>query len=191
MLADFIMQDRDAVIHAFDVVAGDLALLAKRVIEAGADGIYLSTQDLSDPRIDDALHQTVIAPGDCKALVGAKSAAAGNEVFNILHICGYEGHCNNLGHFVGYPAEIINWAAVFEGVPLSAGKKLFGGRPVIGGFDNTAAGILCRGSKLEIQSETKRLLAEAGRAGIILGADCTLPRDISLERLRWVREAAS
>jgi uroporphyrinogen decarboxylase len=192
LLADLIIEDKDAVIHALDAAARDLALLAQRVTEAGADGVYLSAQNVSDARIDGALHQKIIASGDHKVLAGAKSARSGGAaVFNILHVCGYEGHHNNLSHFVDYPAEIINWAAVFEGVSLGEGKKLFGGRPVIGGFDNTTAGLLYRGGKAEIQAETRRLLAEAGRAGVILGADCTLPRDINIEHLRWVREAAS
>ncbi|GHV95612.1 uroporphyrinogen decarboxylase [Spirochaetia bacterium] len=189
LLADLIIEDKEAVIHALNVVAGDLSLLARRVVEEGADGIYLSTQDVSDSRIDSSLHREVIAPGDYRVLEGAKAARTG-RVFNILHVCGYEGHRNDMSHFVEYPAEIINWAAVFEGLPLGEGKKLFRGKPIIGGFDNTSAGLLYRGSKAEIQAETRRLLAGAGRAGVILGADCTLPRDISLERLRWVREAA-
>jgi uroporphyrinogen decarboxylase len=203
LLADLITQDRDAVLHALSVAAGDLALLSRRVIEeGGADGIYLSAQDISDSRIDEALHRSVIAPGDIQVLEGARSAKSrggealaaaegeGAHSWNILHICGYAGHANDLRHFTDYPAEIINWASVFENVSLGQGKKLFKGKPVIGGFDNTAAGLLCRGSEAEIKAETRRLLGEAGREGIILGADCTLPRDIDLQRLQWVREEA-
>ncbi|MDR1318092.1 MAG: uroporphyrinogen decarboxylase [Treponema sp.] len=185
LLADLILEDSGAAARALDVVAGDLSLLARRVIEeGGVDGIYLSAQDVSDRRIDGALHRSVIAPGDLAVLAAAKSAR------NILHICGYEGFRNDFSHFVDYPADIINWASVFEKFSLARGKKFFGGRPVIGGFDNTVRGLLYRGSEEEIKAETRRLLAEAGRTGIILGADCTLPRDIDLRRLRWVREAA-
>ena len=42
----------------------------------------------------------------------------------------------------------------------------------------------------EVQAETKRILNAAGRKGIILGADCTVPKDISFDRFEWVREAA-
>ena len=61
---------------------------------------------------------------------------------------------------------------------------------VIGGFGNTVNDLLYKGTKEEIQAEAKKLIAEAGRTGVILGADCTVPRDISLDRLEWVREAA-
>ena len=48
---------------------------------------------------------------------------------------------------------------------------------------------LSRGTKA-IEQETRRLVAEAGSRGLILGADCTVPDDFQLERLDWVRQAA-
>ena len=50
--------------------------------------------------------------------------------------------------------------------------------------------VLYSGSKTEVQAETRRLVEKAGRKGVILGADCTVPRDIDWQRLDWVREAA-
>jgi len=187
LLADLIIEDKEAALNALNVVAQDIAALAAGVVKAGADGIYFSAQDISDPRIDNSLHRETLFPGDCRVLEAAKSAGGKN----ILHICGYEGHTNNFAHFIDYPADAFNWAAVFENLPLKEGKKLFKDKPVIGGFDNTAGGLLYRGSREEIQAETRRILAHAGRKGIALGADCTLPRDIDLRRLQWVREAAS
>jgi uroporphyrinogen decarboxylase len=190
LLADFIVKDRQAVLHALNVAAQDIAALAADVVRAGVDGIYFSAQDISDARIDGNIHREALFSADCLVLEAAKSARDGG-VFNILHICGYDGHTNQFEHFIDYPADIFNWAAAFENLPLGKGKKLFKDKPVIGGFDNTADGILYRGSKKEIQAETRRILAEAGRKGVMLGADCTLMRNIDLQRLGWVREAAS
>jgi uroporphyrinogen decarboxylase len=72
---------------------------------------------------------------------------------------------------------------------------LFGGKPVIGGFGNTVNDILYRGAKEEIEAETRRLLNDyaksgAGTKGVVLGADCTIPRDTDYDHLRWVRAAA-
>jgi uroporphyrinogen decarboxylase len=188
LLADFITEDTDAVRHALDGAAADMAALAAGVIkEGGADGVYYSAQDVSDPRITGEIHAACIAPGDIQVL----TAAANAEGLNILHVCGYEGHRNDLRHFVPYPVQVINWAAAVEGVPLSEGKKLLGGRPVIGGFDNTTGGILYRGSRAEVEAETERLLRDAGTSGVALGADCTLPRGIDLSRLEWVRAKAA
>ena len=186
-LASFIKEDKEAVIYALSVIAQNTSSLAKAVIQqGGADGIYLSVQSIQNISIGPDLHSEVIAPAELAVLVAA-NAVGGT---NILHICGYEGAKNNLSLFKNYPAKVINFASVVEGVSLSEGKKLFGGKAVIGGFENTKKGLLYTGTKEEIQAETKRLLEESGRKGIILGADCTVPKDIDFERFEWVRRAA-
>ena len=62
---------------------------------------------------------------------------------------------------------------------------------MIGGFDNNADGVLYSGSKEEVQAETRAILDKAGTRGVILGADCTVPKDIDPERFNWVRDAAA
>lgn len=186
-LAAFIKEDKDAVIYALSVIAQNTSILAREVIKSGkADGIYLSVQTIQDLSVGPDLYSEVIAPTEL-AVLSSANAAGGT---NILHICGYEGVKNNLSLFKNYPAKVINFASVVEGISLKKGKALFGGKAVIGGFENTKKGLLYKGTKEEIQAETKRLLKEAGKTGIILGADCTVPKDINFERFEWVREAA-
>ncbi len=186
-LAAFIKEDKEAVIYALSVIAHNTSILAGEVIKSGkADGIYLSVQSIQDIKIGPDLYSEVVAPSELAVLTAA-NAAGGT---NILHICGYEGAKNNFNIFKNYPAKVINFASVVEGISLKKGKELFGGKAVIGGFDNTKKGLLYTGTKEEIQAETKRLLKEAGKTGIILGADCTVPKDINFERFEWVREAA-
>ena len=60
---------------------------------------------------------------------------------------------------------------------------------VLGGFENGKTGLLYTGSKDAIQAEAKKLVAEAGEQGLVLEADCTIPSDIAVERIQWVREA--
>ncbi|GHV63241.1 uroporphyrinogen decarboxylase [Spirochaetia bacterium] len=187
-LTDFIVEDKDAVACALDAAAQDLAALARRVIGEGrADGVYYSTQDLNDSRVSEDVQEKIVTPADYKVLEGANSAGR----YNILHICGYEGCRNNLARYADYPAQIINWATVVEQVSLAEGKKIFRGKPVIGGFDNTVKGVLYRGGKAEIEAETERLLKEAGAVGVVLGADCTIPQHIDLHHLQWVRDKAA
>jgi uroporphyrinogen decarboxylase len=189
-LMDFAAENPDALRHALGVAAEDLALLARRVIaEGGAEGIYFSVQDQADHRFNAVVQRELFRPADLKVLAGA--AKGKSEAVNILHICGYEGHRNKLEHYVEYPAQVINWACTCEEIPLEEGKKLFGDRCVLGGFDNTIRGLLYRGTEEEIKAETRRILTKAGRTGVVLGADCTVPRGISLEHLQWVREAAA
>ncbi|MDR2842332.1 MAG: uroporphyrinogen decarboxylase [Spirochaetaceae bacterium] len=182
-LADFITEDADAVKHAFSVAAGDLATLTKRVInEGGCSGIYFSTQNVSDSRVQSSVFSDIIAHNDKIVL----NAAANG--MNILHICGYEGHKNNFYDFCDYPAQTVNWAAVFEGLSLQEGRKIFKGKTVLGGFDNTVNGVLYKGSRKEIEAATEKILQETGTKGFILGADCTIPRDIDPNHIKWVRD---
>ena len=78
-----------------------------------------------------------------------------------------------------------------EEVPLEEGRKLFPNSSVLGGFGNLAASVIYKGTKDEIQAETRRIIAKAGTKGVILGADCTVPRDTDWQHFAWVREAAA
>lgn len=186
-LADFLAQDADLTGHVLDVIAQDIAVLTRRIItEAGIEGIYLSTQEIQDERVDGHTYRRYIEPSNVAVLEAAN--AVGGQ--NILHICGFEGASNDLTLFANYPAQVFNWATHHEGVSLAQGRRLFGGKTVLGGFENGRASLLNTGSRAELEEETQRLLAETGRQGVILGADCTVPDDFELERLDWIRQAA-
>lgn len=186
-LVELIQNHSETLAYVLNVIKQDLARLAFKVItEGGADGIYLSTKNIQDKAVSKELYHNYITPSE----QGVLNVANAVSDYNILHICGYEGARNDLSVYKDYEVKVINWAVVVERVSLKEGKKLFGGRAVIGGFDNTTNGVLYKGSKEEVERETKRLLEEAGTTGVILGADCTIPSDIPMERLEWVRKAA-
>ena len=186
-LSRLVREDADAVRQGLDVISGDLAKLARRIItEGGATGIYFSLQNLLGDGITKDVYDQVLAPGEKQILAAANSVSD----YNILHICGWSGHRNDLTWYADYDVKTINWAAVVEGVPLEEGRKIFGGRAALGGFGNLETEVLYNGTKEEVQAETKRILDHAGRQGIIIGADCTVPRDTDWQRFEWVREAA-
>ena len=188
IIADFLVEDAVLTKRVLDVIAQDIAALTERIIkEAGADGIYLSVQSIQDARVSAEDYKAFIAPSEL-AVLEAANAAGG---VNILHICGYEGARNDVHLFTDYPAQVINWAVGPEGISLAEGRILFGGRTVLGGFENGKDGLLYTGSQAAIQDETKRLIAGAGKEALIIGADCTIPSDIEAERIQWVRQAAS
>ena len=188
IIADFLVEDAVLTKRVLDVIAQDIAALTERIIkEAGADGIYLSVQSIQDARVSAEDYKAFIAPSELAVLEAANAA----DGVNILHICGYEGARNDIHLFTDYPAQVINWAVGPEGISLAEGRKLFGGRTVLGGFENGKDGLLYTGSQAAIQDETKRLIAEAGKDALIIGADCTIPSDIKAERIQWVRQAAS
>ena len=162
--------------------------LAKAVVaRESADGIYLSVQNPGSESFSDESYDRYLKAGELSILAAAE--AAGGK--NILHICGYAGIRNRLAHFKDYPAAMISWATAVEGVPLGEGKRLFGGRPVVGGFRNVPGSLIHVGDEDCIKAKTREILAESGRVGVMVGADCTVPNDIDLKRLEWVREAAA
>ena len=186
-LAQLVREDAAAVRAAFDVISGDLAKLARRIIaEAGVTGIYFSLQNLIGEGASRAVYEEVFAPGEKEILRAANAESS----YNILHICGYAGHRNALDWYRDYDVKTINWAAVVEGVPLEEGRKIFPEHALLGGFGNLASDVLYRGTQAEITAETQRILDAAGRTGILLGADCTVPRDIDWKHFDWVRNAA-
>lgn len=188
ILGDFIVADREVFKAALNVVAEDVASLAQRVIkEGGASGIYLSVQNIDDSRVTQSVYKDVIEPGEQVVLAAANKERKNN----ILHICGYEGHHNDLHWYTDYDAKAYNWAAKVENIPLEEGKKIFAGKAVIGGFGNAKEDILYSGTEESITEETAKILQTAGLTGIILGADCTVPVDIELKHLEWVRQAGA
>ncbi|MDR1395252.1 MAG: uroporphyrinogen decarboxylase [Deltaproteobacteria bacterium] len=177
----------EALGKALDRMGQGLARLAAAVIaEGGADGIYLSVQNPDSTFFSQDFYQKHFAPSE-RAVLEAAAGAGGR---NILHICGYAGVRNNLSSYAGYPAAAVNWAVNIEKVSLEQGRAIFQ-KPVLGGFDNTPDSVLVRGTKAEIKEQTRDIIRRAGPLGLIVGADCTLPEDISLEHLEWVREACS
>lgn len=186
-IAELFHEDPKALAYAVGIIAEDIKVLARRVIEeGGADGIYLSVKNIQDNGITKEDYLTTITPSEIKVLEEANLVSENN----ILHICGYEGARNDLTIYMDYPAKIVNWAVTVEKISLQEGKQLFDGKAVIGGFDNQFGSLLHSGTREEIEAYTEKLLSESGTTGIILGADCTVPSDIKIERLDWVRQKA-
>lgn len=188
VLVKYLKTDPILVSSALARIAKGLAALAQGVIrEGGADGVYLSVQNPAFNRLTDKEYRCYLRPGDQTVLEAANRVGG----INILHICGYAGARNYLESWADYPARAYNWAVNVEQVSLAEGKKIFGGRAVIGGFANSPGSLIEVGSRVEIETFTAGLISEAGSKGVLIGADCTLPSTIALERLEWIRQKAA
>ena len=179
-------EEPEAILYALDVVAQDNALLSELLIaEAGVDGIYYCLQGGEKDRFTVEEYQKYIAPSDLKVLEHANKFSD----MNVLHCCGWEGIPNHLENWRTYPAKAVNWACFIEGMDLTQGKAFFGGRCVLGGFDNRQCGIMFKGDREQIKNYTQELAKKDGPNGIIVGADCTLPGTIDVQRIQWVVDA--
>lgn len=179
-------QDPQAVAYALDVIGQDVCLLCELLLtETGIDGVYYCVQSGERDRFTPAYYREHITPSDLQALCHANRFSD----CNVLHCCGWAGIPNHLEVWQDYPAKAVNWACFVENMALPQGQVFFGGRCVLGGFDNRPQGVLYAGSREEVMAEARRLAAQTPGPGVILGADCTLPATVDVQRFQWVVDA--
>ena len=176
-----------AIHHAMKVVASDsIDLIRGLMEEAGCDGLYLPLQGAEFGRFTREQYDEVVRPYD-KLIYDLSNFYSD---YNIAHLCAWAGDPNQLEFWRDVPVKCVNWAVSIEKMSLPEGRKFFGGKTCLGGFDNRPTGLLCTGSKEHIKRYTRQLIKSYGTTGLILGADCTIPADIDYDRIRWVIEAA-
>lgn len=188
LVMDHLRREPEAIAYALDVIAEDCCTLSELLVtDAGIDGIYYCVQGGEKNRFTPEEYRRLITPTDKRVLEHANRFSE----TNVLHCCGWAGIPNNLEVWQDYPAKAVNWACFVENMNLVEGMKFFGGRCVLGGFDNRPQGVLYSGTREEVEAETARLIQRTGKTGVILGADCTLPATVDVNRFSWVVEAAS
>jgi uroporphyrinogen decarboxylase len=178
-------EDPEAILYALDVIAQDNALLAELVLTEGmCEGIYYCLQGAETDRFTYEQYREWITPSDMYVLDHANRFSD----YNMLHLCGWAGIKNRLECWQDYPAKALNWSISVEGLGLAEGKAFFGGRTVMGGFDNTKEGVLYSGTQTEVERFTEQLVSQTDPAGFLICADCSVPADIDRQRIRWVTD---
>lgn len=187
LVLGFLKEDPQAVADAMMVMAESQCKLIRRLMEDGlTDGAYYC---VSNPfgDVPTEVYRQCIMPAEKMALAQANALSD----INMLHICGNVGRRDMFELYSGYEASAVNWAAHMGQLSLKEGRELFAGRTILGGFDNSMEGVLYRGTKEEVEHEVEKIVAEVGRDRLILGADCTIPADIDMNRIEWVRQKAA
>ena len=181
-----IRENPEAMKAACRVVAEDEKLLVRGLLqEAGVDGIFYSVQNGEENRFTYEEYRDWVTPSDKIVLDYANSLSD----MNAIHFCAWEEIPNRLSVWEDYHAPVISWSRYFDIMDIDAAKKHFGST-VWGGFDNRPGTFLYTASREEIEKETEKLIAEGGKQGYILGADCSIHNELPEERIRWVVEAA-
>ncbi len=161
-------EDRTSMSMALDVIAASQANFAKKCIEAGADGIFLSVRDdwINTPQNGMTTYEELVEIGDGQILTAANRAR-----LNVLHVC---GNPQNLMRFADYPVQVINWADRAAGPEIDEiiGKI----DPVIcGGVDNLST--LPDGTPEDVAHEVREVLQLANERPLIVGPGCTFNPD--------------
>lgn len=175
----------ETMVQAAKEIASDIKILVNKIFEeTSVDGVYYSVQAVQDERFDYKKHKELVEPLDLLLLDEINK----NTDDVILHICGYANYTNNLEWYADYPVTAFNWATHTENVDLELGKKIFKGKPVLGGFDNNLGTVLYEGTEEELKEEIYKILNSAGTKGVALGADCTIDSSIPKQRLHLIEK---
>ena len=186
MMMKLIREDPEAMKHACAAVAEDQKALVRGLIrESGVDGIFYSVQNGEQTRFTAGEYGSWVMPSDRAVL----EYSNGLSDMNAIHFCAWEEIPNRLEVWKDYRAPVVSWSRFFDMMDIRKAQWHFG-CTVWGGFDNRPGSFLYTASKEEIESKTAELIAQGGKKGYILGADCSLNGALPDERIRWVAEAA-
>jgi uroporphyrinogen decarboxylase len=177
----FVEEDLAAVRMAIQNIAGSLKHFARRCIDAGADGVFMSVRDDWIPLSGGpaGLYGDLVRPADLIILKGASGGS-----FNMLHVC---GKAVDFGAFAEYPVHVLNWADRAAGPPIAQACGWV--RPAIcGGVENLST--LPNGTPADCAAEVADALRQAGDRPIMIAPGCTYdPDTVPGENLLAVREA--
>jgi len=154
-------------------------IFVKSCIELGIDGFYTSSQGGESHRFKDpALFNACVKPYDLALMEEINRSC----IFNILHVCDFRGQYDDLTPFLEYPGHVVNYSQEL-GLKKITGKEVshFFNRPFMGGLDRK--GIIATGNAEQIRERVGEVLDDAPDR-FILGADCTLPGDVSWDNIR-------
>ena len=173
------LADPEAMTAGLTKIAKTLAAFAQNIAKTGIDGFYVSLQGGEYSRYSPAFFDEWFKPLDVMLLQALKDT--GKRV--ILHICGVNMRLEN---YYDYPGDVVNMASVDNHIALEEARRVFG-RPVMGGIPNH--GVIVEGTREEVEAQVRDAMNIDTR-GIMLGADCTIPKEVSRRRLRWAVDAA-
>lgn len=175
LVTTHLKEDPNSVCEGLRAIAQSLADLCEACVSAGADGIYYAQLGSEEDRFSGEFFTRYVAPIEISILERAKKSG-----ITILHVC--KDHVR-LPLFVDYPCDAVNWDIHDCRYSLAQARELFPRTCLLGGFDDRD-GELVNGSDEAISKKIKSIVSEADRRGLIIGADCTLPTEISLARVR-------
>lgn len=182
-LAIFCRENPQKMKDIFAMFADALAIMVDCSLDAGADGIFYAALGGERDWFLPNEYEEFVGGYEGKLYAYIKSRTG----FDVLHICkaGID-----FSRYQKLAPTVVNWSVCQNNVSLLEGIKLFPGSVVLGGFQDRS-GVLIDGNKEEVERETIKILEQMKGQRFILGADCTLPAEISYERLHWVSHAVS
>ncbi len=178
LLLSCLREDPARMKGALQRIADTMSDLARRYVEIGIDGVYYAALGGEKRYFTDEEFAEWIEPMDKQIMSAVREA--GGYVF--LHIC-KDGL--NMERYASYAdfCDVANWGVYTAPYALEDGRKLFGGKTVMGGLPDRH-GVLVDGTDQEIRDAVAAVISSFGKTGFILGADCTLATEQDMHRLQ-------
>ena len=180
-----LMEEKPEAVHeGLSVISRTLADYAKESVQAGADGILLTTwrwamQDV----LTEEQYKIFGKPYDLAVIEGAIQAGAN---FNILHICRDPVIFDALAD---YPVDVISFNATSPQNPSLRDAMGRTKKALWGGIDHTQT--LLHGPVEAITREVYGALEETGGKRFMLGPGCAIPAQVPEAHLRAVQASLS
>ncbi len=165
----------------FEIYTETLMEFVDCSLEAGADGIFYAALGGERNWFFHDEYMEYVSVYEQKLYEHIKEKTK----FDVLHICKSD---IDFERFTVLKPTIVNWGIYHNNVSLTEGMKLFPDSIMLGGFPDRT-GVLVDGTEEEIEAHTKEVLKEMEGKPFIVGADCTLPTEIALDRIRSVVHA--
>ena len=165
---------------ALEAVSATFEGYVARLLEAGADGIFLATVDWASEDLMSAdTYRTWARPTDLRVL-----AAAAGARFNVLHVCKRR---NLLLALSDYPVAAFSWAATDATNPALAVALSRLDRAVMGGIGPDGA--LQASSPRAVLEEYRAACEQTGGRRWLAAPGCAIPPGTPAANLRAVRDA--
>ena len=175
------IQTDPATLHgALALIADNLARLGRALLDAGADGIFLSVQGTGDGLFTPSQFAEFGRPYDMMLL-----SAWREGWLNVLHA--HAEHDLLFDELLQYPVAVWSWSDRYTGVSLRHMRSLLPYMTLMGGLHERGA--ITTGPVEAIATEIHDALEQVDHARLILAPGCSVPDDCPEEWLRATRAA--
>ena len=183
MILSHYEQDPKLVLSGLRATGELIMQYVQDAVAAGADGIYYASK--AEYSAGREYKDQAFLDGMLGCDLAICRAAEEVSDYNILHICGANA---DVMRYRDFPCAVINFDVHENGITLKDGYEAFG-KTVLGGLPNLD-GPLVDGTDEQIQRAVRETVqAFSHGEGLIFGANCTLPEDVSYRRLRVAMDA--
>lgn len=177
MFVQQMRSNKQPMLDARKRIADAMCDLSQACIDVGCDGIYYAGLGAEKHFYSDEEFVEAVQIYDHQILKAIRQV--GGDIF--LHMCKENLNMERYRSYRPY-CDVANWGVYETNYSLEEGKALFPDATIMGGLANRS-GVLINGTIEDIEAQVRQIINEFGTTGFILGADCTLPTDISYERI--------